>query len=212
MPPRMHPSRDLIAAYATGDLPLGPSLTIGVHLDGCATCRLVAGEFEEAQGRLLTSLPGTPLRPDALRQALDQIEDHPAREDASPRNSRVDGIALPDALARIGLSPPVHLNPETWIAHLAAPRIGGWRTYVFCGPAETALPRHGHLGVELIAVLEGAFQDGRDFAAGDFAENPAGFVHDMQVTADGRCVALISSEGPIDWAPEDRKLGALLDI
>jgi putative transcriptional regulator len=212
MPPRMHPSRKLIASYATGDLPLGPALTIGVHLDGCGTCRLAVGDLEETQGRLLTSLPGTPLRPDALEHALAQIEDDPETLDPTVTTPRADGIQLPDTVQRIGLSPAVHLDRETWIAHLAAPRIGGWRTYIFCGPADVALPRHGHLGDELIAVLEGGFFDGRDFTAGDFAENKTGYVHDMQVSSQGRMVALISSEGPIDWSAADRNLGALLDI
>lgn len=204
-----HPSRELIVGYARGALPIGPSLAVGLHLDACPRCGLAVAELEEAEGRRLQSLPGAPLGPEALRDVLAKI-DGPIQGVKSP--SIIEGLNLPEAIARIGLATPIHLAPATWVAHLNAPRVGGWRTYVFCGPAETALPRHGHLGDELIAVLEGSFHDEREFNTGDFAENKPGFVHDMQVSPDGRLVALISSGGAIDWAPADRSIGALLDI
>ncbi len=207
--PVHHPSRELIAGYATGELPLGPSLAVGLHLETCATCRLAVGVIEEAEGLLLQSVAGVPLRPGALQDALTKID---APSVSSTPGFLFEGVQLPEAIGRIGLSNPILLAPHTWVAHLNAPRDCGWRTYVFCGLAETALPRHGHLGDELIVVLEGSFHDERAFSVGDFAENKPGFVHDMQVFPHGRLVALISSGGAIDWAPADMAVGALLDI
>ena len=204
-----HPSRKLLISFAIGQLPLGPSLAVGLHIDTCPDCRRAAATLEHAEGQLLESLPPSPLRPSALQEVLDRIDEQP---DASRPASDAAGLQLPEAIASIGLAPPIHLGPDTWVAHLDAPRSGGWRTYVFCGPADVALPEHGHLGDELIVVLEGAFHDERQFTVGDFAENKVGFVHDMQVSSDGRLVALISSAGPIDWSPTDQLIGVLLDI
>lgn len=170
---------------------------------------MAVGTIEEAEGRLLESLPASPLRPGALGDVLAKIGTEPGAPRAA---SPFEGLRLPGAIERIGLSPPIHLAPDAWVAHLDAPRVGGWRTYVFCGPAETALPEHGHHGDELIVVLEGGFHDGRDFTTGDFVENKAGFVHAMHVSAEGRCVCLLSSAGPIAWAPRDEPIGVLLDI
>lgn len=210
---RIHPSRELLVGYATGALPFGPSLTVAVHLDGCGACRHAVLGLEEVEGRLLASTPGVALRPDALQRALEQI-DKPA--DFSNPVRRTDDAAderpLPSMISDIGLSPAVHVSADTWVAHLDAPRFGGWRTYVLCAPALAAVPAHGHTGDELIAVLEGSFHDGRHFGPGDFAENRVGFVHGMQVAPAGRLVALISSQGAIDWRPGDRALGELLDI
>lgn len=161
----------------------------------------------------MLSLPVAPLSPGALQRVLARIAAEAPALASTPEKATLPGdIRLPPTLAKVGLSAPLHLTPDAWVAHLDAPRDGGWRTYLFCAPAETALPRHGHLGDEMIVVLEGGFNDGREFAKGDFAENRTGFIHEMQVSANGRLVALISSGGAIDWLPADRGIGTLLDI
>lgn len=152
------------------------------------------------------------MTPGSLERVLNRIESEMPVQVARTSSSLPADIQLPAMIAEVGLAPPVHLTPDAWVAHLDAPRFGGWRTYLFCAPAKTALPSHGHLGDELIVILEGAFSDGRDFRQGDFAENRTGFVHGMQVSREGRLVALISSGGPIEWRPSDQGLGALLDI
>ena len=207
-----HPSAGLIAGFAAGDLPLGPSLAVRLHVEVCEDCQSTVQRIEEAEGQLLRSLPGMRLRAGALQRALDQVDRPPAAASLAGVSTVPSGIAAPPALARIGLEPPVHLTPDAWVAHLDAPRVGGWRTYMFCAPANTALPRHGHLGDELIFVLEGGFHDGRDFVEGDFVENRRGLVHTMQVSPTGRLVALISSGDAIPWSPEHREIGARLDI
>ena len=212
MTPRWHPTRELITGYAAGNLALGPMLAIGVHLDACPTCRATAGELEEAEGRLLASQGGAPLRPGALENTLAKLREMEVADPGATQIFSANAISLPASLERIGFQPAIHLDAETWVAHIDAPRFDGWRTYVFCCPAQTALPPHGHLGDELIVVLEGGFHDQRDFGIGDFVENRPGFVHDMQASRDGRLVALISAGGAIDWRPQDAGLGALLDI
>lgn len=161
----------------------------------------------------MLALPGDPLTPGALQSVLERIAaEDPIVASAPAPTPLPGGVRLPAALAKIGLSSPIHLTPDAWIAHLNAPRDGGWRTYLFCAPAGTVLPRHGHLGEELIVVLEGGFDDGRPFGEGDFAESPSGYVHEMQVLPAGRLVALISSAGAIDWRPADRGIGLRVDI
>ena len=208
-----HPSAELITGFAVGDLPLGPSLAVRLHVEVCEDCQSAVRRIEEAEGRLLQSLPGARLQAGALQRALDQVDASPAAAAPGSMVSNLPpGIQASPALARIGLGPPVHLTPDAWVAHLDAPRVGGWRTYLFCAPAETTLPPHDHLGVELIVVLEGGFHDGRHFVEGDFVENRPGFVHTMQVASAGRLVALISSGDAIAWRPEHREIGARLDI
>ena len=209
--PRYHPSRDLIAAFATGELSAAPALAVGLHIDVCAHCAGAVAAIEDAEGRLMESLEGSAIEPDALAAVLARL-DAGETQDTGHASAALGEVTLPAAITQVGLAPRIDLGPDTWIAHLDTPRIDGWRTYVFCGPAMTALPSHGHHGDELIAVIEGAFSDGRDFKAGDFAENKAGFEHAMQVSPEGRMVCLIASAGPIAWRAEDRGIGALLDI
>lgn len=211
--PSWHPSPQLIASYASGTLLFSPALAISVHLEGCSDCCAAVREVEEAEGRLLSAEEGSPLGPDALATVLARLDPPPqAPSTASAELFRTNAIALPASLEGLGFLPPVKLGQDAWVAHLDAERRDGWRTYVFCGPANTVLPPHGHHGEELIVVLEGAFRDQREFRAGDFVENKPGFVHDMQVSPEGRLVALIASAGPIVWRAKDRTLGELLDI
>ena len=213
MTARHHPTFATISSYALGALPLGPGLAVNLHLETCLKCRSVVQEIEEEEGRRMLSLPGAALVPGALQRVLAHIA-VAAPTPVSPHiHAPLPGdVRMPPALETFGLSPPIHLTPDTWIAHLNAPRDGGWRTYLFCAPADTTLPRHGHMGDEMIVVLEGGFDDGRPFASGDFAENRTGFVHEMRVSPMGRLVALISSAGAIEWRTADRDIGALLDI
>lgn len=200
-----------MARYALGNLPLGPSLTVSLHVEICPTCQASVKRIEEAEGRTLASMPDTPLQPRSLELTLARLDAEEGPQGANLPTISQD-IVLPAALDRIGLARPVHLTPEAWVAHLNAPRIGGWRTYLFCGPPKATLPEHGHQGDELIFVLEGAFDDGRGFGEGDLVENKMGFNHTMEVRPEGRLVALVSSSGPIAWRPQDASIGELLDI
>lgn len=195
-----------------GGLPESPSLAVSIHLEACPACRAAVREIEEAEGRLLALEPGAPLAPRALDDImvrLDELEAAPLTNDPIFGDQ---AIKLPRSLAHVRFTSPAYLGPDVWVAHLDAPRREGWRTYLFCGPANTALPPHGHHGEELIVVLEGEFSDHRQFRAGDFAENPVGFSHDMRVSPHGRLLALVAAAGPIAWRGEDRRLGDLFDI
>ena len=183
-----------------------------LHIDVCPVCAAAVSGLEEAAGDSLESFPEAAMSPGALNVALARLDVPENRVEDVRAYPDFEQVKLPPELAEIGLCTPVTLAPDTWIAHLNLPRKGGWRAYMFCGPAKTSLPLHGHDGDELIAVLEGAFSDGRDFEAGDFAENKAGFEHSMSVSAGGRMVCLIASAGPIAWRPQDRGIGVLLDI
>lgn len=209
---RFHPSDERLTSFAAGELEIGPSLLVSIHAEACPACRSTVQRLEESHGRDLESLPDAPLRQDALQRTLSAIGADLDRPAAAPFAPLIEGFRPPAALGGVAFLPPIHLTPEAWVAHLDAPRLGGWRTYLFCAPAGTALPEHGHQGEELIVVLDGAFTDGRQFGIGDFAENPHGFDHWMQVTPDGRCVAMISSAGPILWGTADSHIGELLDI
>ena len=208
-----HPTAETLSGHALGGLALGPSLAVNLHLETCLTCRSKVQQIEEEEGQRMLSLPGAALASGALERVLARIAG--VAPNPVPVHTQAllpNDVRLPSALEKLGLSPPIHLAPDTWIAHLNAPRDGGWRTYLVCAAADAVVPRHGHTGDEMIVVLEGGFNDGRPFAVGDFAENPTGFVHEMQVSPEGRLVALISSAGAIDWGAADRGIGAFLDI
>ena len=66
-----------------------------------------------------------------------------------------------------------------------------------------SVPRHTHLGSEMVCVLKGAFTDrGETYGPGDFAESDDAVDHRPQVTADGECVCLVAVDASLvarDW-------------
>jgi putative transcriptional regulator len=192
-----HPSTTVLAQYAAGALPLAPALVVNAHLGQCATCRGRVGDLEEAEGRLLASLPNAALADDAFEQVLARLPTRPQPLRLTRR--AIGDVPLPVAVARAGLSPRRYLTPEFWVAPVRASRADGWRAYVLRAPAGWKIPRHLHRGPEFISVLMGAFQDGRRHAAGDFAENLTNHEHELQVTAEGPCACLIAARGGARW-------------
>ena len=60
------------------------------------------------------------------------------------------------------------------------------------------VPRHRHVGLETILVLEGAQSDERGtYSKGSFVVNPAGSTH--SVWSDEGCVVLIQWEQPVEF-------------
>ncbi len=104
------------------------------------------------------------------------------------------------------------MSPGLWAAHLKAGRQGDWRTFILRAPANTTIPLHEHRGDELIGVLQGAFQDGQTYRAGDFATNINGSAHAMRVEGDGPCVCFIAVRGALQWRGWSRAIGPILGI
>jgi putative transcriptional regulator len=190
---RHHPSAETLAAHAAGSLDLSRHVVVAAHLERCATCRKLAGDFEAVGGTMLEALPLADMADDALTRAL----------------ARIDGIA-PDR--RLSLRPPQPGLP----ACLGRYPLGEWRRlgrglevrpillsqpqtaklFLLKGQAGIKLPQHSHGGDEFTAVLSGAFSDQRGyFGPGDFDQTDEGVEHRPVVTPDGECICLVALEG-----------------
>ena len=163
-------------------------------------------------GRLLESLDGAGLAEDALDQTLHRIEDAPVRPEKPQDLQWLLHLALPNAVVRYGIGRPRWLWPGVCISHIGVRGGDGWRAYLVRADANTTFPMHEHAGMELISVLLGAFHDGADYRAGDFAQHDAGTSHRQRVTLDGPCIALVAAETPARWRGAARVLGPLYGV
>jgi putative transcriptional regulator len=202
----------LLASFATGGLPPAPSITVSAHVEACGECRKRVCAFEEAEGRFLLASEPAPLAPDALGRLLAQIDLDPAAERRPRVNAQLADIRIPEAAARTGFGPRRWLRPGLWVAPIRGTPLDGWQTFLLRVPARTTIPTHGHSGGELVAVLAGAFQDGRTYAAGDFAEDVRGSDHHPKVASDGPCACLISLQGRVQWRGWAKLIGPVLGI
>jgi putative transcriptional regulator len=180
-----HPGEDILLAYANGSLKRTLALVLGAHLESCASCRESLALAEELGGLYLTDTPAADLSEDALGHVLAQLENPVAASVSAPR-------PFSQRLAEIGKR---HwLAPGIWIHPLL--KEGRERAYFLGAAPGKTLPRHGHQGVELTQVMQGAFFDGGTrYGAGDFLQAGEEVEHTLRVGPDAPCVCLIASEG-----------------
>ncbi|PWC58043.1 transcriptional regulator [Azospirillum sp. TSH7] len=209
--PNHHPSDALLVAYGAGSLGEGLSLAVAVHLAHCPDCRATLAEVEALGGALLEDLPPAPLESLSLAATLDRLE----REEAPgnpckamrirPRCSRPAGPAaasLPGPLRSYVPS----LETLSWqrlapgvrrVELLPRTSSGGAAQLLRIAPG-TALPHHGHGGLELTVVLSGHFADelGR-YGPGDLAEVDGDTNHQPIADSHRDCICLIATDAPL---------------
>lgn len=196
-----HPSETILAAYASGSLPDGPSLATAIHLDSCAQCRRAVGVFEAVGGALVEDMQDAALSRHALDLALARIErPEEPRPAPTPRTDprALGGARLPKALTRRKIGPRRFVTPSLWVAHIHSNAPDGWRTYLLHAGKGQALLQHSHKGPELTTVIHGAFRDDETlYRAGDFAEADGDVDHRPKVEGDESCLCLISAQGGV---------------
>ncbi len=198
---RHHPSHDLLVDYATGALRADRALVVSTHLRACPVCAGEVALAEAVGGALLASLPPARMAEDALERALAGIE-RPSPE-APPPASRPPGwIEIPADVVEAVRRRRRWAAPGVWVA----PVVGGSRgprSYLLRVGAGMGVPRHTHLGREMVCVLKGAFTDrGETYGPGDFVESDEEVDHRPQVTGEGECVCLVAVDASLvarDW-------------
>lgn len=187
-----HPSEDLLLDLAAGRLERGPTLVLRAHLHACSVCGAEAGRFEAVGGALLDTLPPAALEEDALAHALARIETPPP---APPPSAKIR-VDLPEIVASEDLGPRRWLMPGLWIRRIEPKAGSRFNTYLLHSGPGRRLPRHGHVGVEYVCVLQGAFADetGR-YGPGDFALGDEELEHSPLAEPGEACLCLISTEG-----------------
>jgi putative transcriptional regulator len=203
-----HPGNEILAAYASGSLPTAPGLVVACHLDLCVECSAMVRRLEEVGGALLRDVPSAELSPGAVDKVLAMLDEPPP----APPTVAAPSSGLPLPLARAGLGGRRWFGPGRWIAPIRAPSANGWRIFVLQAPPGASIPSHTHAGPEYVCVLQGAFHDDGIHVRGDFLENPAAMEHRLHVTADGPCLAVIATQGPLKWLGPMGLLAPLLGI
>ena len=183
-----HPSDPTLASYASGILPAALALVTATHAAGCPLCQRTLATLEATGGALLEELSPVAMSDGAFDRLFD-------RTDAP--------LPAPLPILNPGLPAPLNRVPfgRWWPIGLGLRyrplRIEGaaWGGLVLAQPGRS-LPRHGHTGLELTAILSGRFvDDSGEFAAGDLCEPEAD--HDRPQLAVGTepCLCIIASEG-----------------
>jgi putative transcriptional regulator len=184
-----HPTEATLMAYSAGGLPEVFSIVVATHIAQCEACQRDVALLDSMGGALMEQIEPATVEEDALARVLQRLDEAP-----SPPPAMVHP-ALPAPLNHIGMGRwwPL-VRGVRWRRLQTA---GGGFVVLIKGEAGRALPRHTHPGMEMTAVLSGAFTDANGiYAAGDFSETIGEHIEKPPtVTKDGPCVCVLASEG-----------------
>ena len=164
-----HLTDELLMAYSAGTLPEAFNLMVATHLSLCDDCRARVASFDALGGALLEDTPdaGTELSADALEATFALID----AGDLAPSPAKPACTVLPAPLRDYvgGGIADVRWKPiGMGVKQAILPTSKSASARLLFIPAGTAVPDHGHKGMELTMVLQGAFSDEVDrFERGD---------------------------------------------
>lgn len=150
-----HIPDELLAAYAAGNLPHAFSLVVAAHVSVCPECRSRL-HSHEALGGLLMDEGSSRSVSNAMRQRVFACLDDAPVVDPGPRRMGV----YPGPIAEV-----LHYEEPRWrwlgggVRQAVLQRSDQESVRLLYIPAGQAMPDHGHHGLEMTMVLQGAFSD-----------------------------------------------------
>ena len=189
-----HIPDELLIAYANGTLGQAYSLVVAAHVSMCDDCRARLGAHQAVGGALLDSAGSEAVSDRARAAVFDQL-DTPVVDAPQIRASGIFPEPVMQALG--GLPPrwkPLGLGVRQMI--LNHDEEGSARLLYI--PGGQAVPDHGHNGLELTLVLQGAFSDetGR-FGVGDLEVADGDLEHEPIAEEGEACICLAATDAAL---------------
>ena len=196
---RHHLTDALLLSYSAGTLPEAFSLVVATHVSLCDECRARLESFEAVGGALLSDGEAAVMSEESLEATMALIE-------AAPQILTPANVAGPDDVLPAPLQSYIggDLDAVRWrpigggVRQAVLDTDEGASVRLLAIPGGAAMPDHGHRGMELTLVLQGAFRDEHDrFARGD-VEVANEDLHHTPVAEDGvECICLAATDAPL---------------
>ena len=195
---RHHLSEQLLTGYAAGQLPEAFNLIVATHVSLCDDCRARLAALEAVGGALIEEIDASAMGEAALEAALARIDALPQATQRAPLRSA--GL-LPAPLADyVGGD----LSAVRWkrvgggVKQAILPTGPDAKARLLFIPGGVAVPDHGHGGMELTLVLQGAFADQNDsFGPGDIEIADEEVEHTPIALAGEACICLAVTDAPL---------------
>ena len=192
-----HISDSLLMAYSAGQLPEAFNLVVATHLSMCDECRVALGGFDAVGGALVECVDEAAVSDAALAATLALIA---AQKPIADARAKAVGI-FPAPLAEyVGGD----LDAVKWrslgmgVRQAILPTAKGASVRLLHIPAGQAMPDHGHRGMELTLVLQGAFSDGVGrYNRGDVDVETEATQHTPVAEAGLPCICLSATDAPL---------------
>ena len=196
---RHHLSDALLMAYSAGQLPEAFSLVVATHVSLCDDCRSRLMAFDTIGGALIEDAAEARMADDSLEATLARISGGPQAEPA--RATRSLGGVFPAPLRDyVGgdLSAVRWRSVGMGVRQAILKTDSGATARLLHIPAGQAVPDHGHRGMELTLVLQGAFRDTEDrFGPGDVEIATEDLEHTPGAEVGADCICLAATDAPL---------------
>ena len=194
-----HLNEDVLMAYAAGTLPEAFNLIVAAHVSLCDTCRAAAESYDAVGGALLETDNSVELSAGSLDATLALIAQGAPEQ---IKHTRTPGVLPGPVQDYVGGD----LDAIKWrpvgmgVKQAILPTTSDATARLLYIPAGCAMPDHGHKGMELTLVLQGAFQDDDDYFARGDVETADEHLHHTPVAAQGEpCICLAVTDAPLTF-------------
>lgn len=191
----------LLAAYAAGSLPYVFEVVIATHISMCDSCQAALAAHETTGGLVIESTRAIEVSDDLKSRLLQGLD-----EEYSPREpaKRIGSYPGPVAELMQGNTPRWRSLGGGVRQDILSNGEDGSVRLLFIPPG-TAVPDHGHNGMELTLVLEGSFSDETGhFGVGDLEVAYEDLDHTPMAGPDRPCICLAATDAPLkfnSWLP-----------
>lgn len=193
-----HLSDEILMGYAAGTLPEAFNLMVAAHVSLCDECRAKVESYDALGGEVIAqSAPSVEMDADALAQTLSLIAGGPPAEPVSTRTKGVLPGPLQDYVGG-------DLDAIRWrsvgmgVKQAILPTDKGAAARLLFIPAGAEMPDHGHHGIEMTMVLQGAFKDEDDyFGRGDVEIADPDVQHTPIADIHEDCICLAVTDAPL---------------
>ncbi len=195
---RHHISDQVLSAYAAGELAEAFNLIVATHVSMCDDCRAQLAAIEAFGGAMIDVGEAVEMSDSALEATLSRIEMLPQ---ATMRVRPMSRGILPAPLAGyvggdLSLIRWTALGKGVRQAILPTDRKATARLLYI--PAGAQMPDHGHRGLEMTLVLQGAFADASDrFGPGDIEVADEEMEHTPVAEMGQDCICLAVTDAPL---------------
>lgn len=196
-----HLTDALLMSYAAGTLDEGFSLVVATHVSLCDECRARLESFEAVGGALVDECDSIALSEDSLDATFALIDAAPELRPvvAAPSRDSVFPSPLRDYVGG-------DVDAVRWrslgggVMQAVLKTNGADKVRLLSIPGGTAMPDHGHRGLELTMVLQGAFEDeDGHFGRGDVEVADEDLHHTPVAVAGETCICLAATDAPLKF-------------
>ncbi len=194
---------DLLMAYSAGTLPEAYSLAVAAHISMSDESRSRMHAYDAVGGSLVESSEAAELAPDSL-DATFALIDNATPEPAPKRTKGVLPAPVQDYVG--GDLEAVKWRPVGMgVKQAILPIEGNANARLLYIPAGGSMPDHGHRGMEMTVVFQGAYSDGHNrFGPGDIEVADEDHHHTPVADIGEDCICLTVTDAPLkfdSWLP-----------